>query len=147
VDFVLTFEEVLGMFAAKGIDEEVIPEEETEPLSSTSRDGRGFAYSGGVAQAVVNAIHEKEPGREIKVAHADGLNECRKLLLMAKAGKYDGYLLEGMACPGGCIAGAGTLQPIDKSRRAVEKYGNEAKFTCSADTKYREFLPLIEEEK
>lgn len=64
---------------------------------------------------------------------------------MAKAGKYDGYLLEGMACPGGCIAGAGTLQPIDKSRRAVEKYGGDAGFTCAADTKYREFLPLIEE--
>lgn len=75
---------------------------------------------------MVNAIHEKEPGREIKVAHADGLDACRKLLLMAKAGKYDGYLLEGMACPGGCIAGAGTLQPIDKSRRAVEKYGGDA---------------------
>ncbi len=147
VDFVLTFEEVLGMFAAKGIDEEIIPEEETEPLNSTSRDGRNFAFSGGVAQAVVNAIHEKEPGREIKVAHADGLDECRKLLLMAKAGKYDGYLLEGMACPGGCIAGAGTLQPIDKSHRAVEKYGNEANFTCCADTKYREYLPLIEEKE
>ena len=27
---------------------------------------------------------------------------------VAKAGKYNGYLLEGMACPGGCVAGAGT---------------------------------------
>lgn len=64
----------------------------------------------------------KEPGREIKVAHADGLEECRKLLLMAKAGKYDGYLLEGMACPGGCVAGAGTLRPIDKTRQAVQNF-------------------------
>ena len=147
VDFVLTFEEVLGMFAARGIDEEIIPDDETEPLKGTSRDGRCFAFSGGVAQAVVNAIHEKEPGREIKVAHADGLDECRKMLLLAKTGKYDGYLLEGMACPGGCIAGAGTLQPIEKSRMAVEKYSHTAKFTCSADTKYREYLPLIEEKK
>lgn len=145
VDFVLTFEEVLGMFEAKGIDCEMIPDDETRPLNSTSRDGRNFAFSGGVAQAVVNAIHEKEPGREIKVAHADGLEECRKLLLMAKAGKYDGYLLEGMACPGGCIAGAGTLQPIPKAHRAVEKYSNDAKFTCAADTKYREYLLLIED--
>jgi hypothetical protein len=87
VDFVLTFEEVLGMFAAKGIDSEAIPDEETVPLDAASRSGRNFAFSGGVAQAVVNAIHEKEPGREIKVAHADGLEECRKLLLMARAGK------------------------------------------------------------
>ena len=34
---------------------------------------------------------------------ANGLEECRKLLSLAKAGKYDGYLLEGMACPGGCV--------------------------------------------
>jgi len=120
VDFVLTFEEVLGMFAAKGVDKELIPESETEPLDWASSDGRSFAYSGGVAQAVANAIHEIDPSREVKIAHADGLEECRKLLTMAKAGKYDGYLLEGMACPGGCIAGAGTLQPIEKSRKEVQ---------------------------
>lgn len=147
VDFVLTFEEVLGMFAAKGIDKEVIPEAETEEFSDASESGRNFAFSGGVAAAVVNAIHEKEPGREIKVAHADGLDECRKLLLMAKAGKYDGYLLEGMACPGGCIAGAGTLQPIEKSKRAVEEFSAGAGFQCSADTQFRKYLPLIEEKE
>ena len=68
-----------------------------------------------------------------------------KLLLMAKAGKYDGYLLEGMACPGGCVAGAGTLQPIDRSKQAVEKFADEADFVCSADTKFRRYLPLIED--
>ena len=135
------------MFAARGIDREVIPEEETEELDGVSESGRGFAYSGGVAQAVVNAIHEKEPGRDIKVAHADGLDECRKLLAMAKTGKYDGYLLEGMACPGGCVAGAGTLQPIDKSKRAVEDFAACASFRCFADTKYRKYLPLIEEKE
>ena len=39
-------------------------------------------------------------GVEIKTQRADGLRDCRKLLLLAKAGKLDGYLLEGMACPG-----------------------------------------------
>ena len=34
---------------------------------------------------------------------------------LAKAGKYNGYLREGMACPGGCVAGAGTMQAIKKS--------------------------------
>ena len=32
------------------------------------------------------------------------------MLMLAKAGKLNGYLLEGMACPGGCVAGAGTLR-------------------------------------
>ncbi|HPS75994.1 MAG TPA: 4Fe-4S dicluster domain-containing protein [Oscillospiraceae bacterium] len=147
VDYVLTFEEVLGMFAARGVDREIIPEEETEPLNQASESGRNFAFSGGVAAAVVNAIQEKEPGREIKVAHADGLEECRKLLLMAKAGKYDGYLLEGMACPGGCVAGAGTLRPIDKTRQAVQNFAAGAEFHCAADTKFRKYLPLIEGKK
>lgn len=40
--------------------------------------------------------------------------------MMAKAGRLNGYLLEGMACPGGCVAGAGTLQPINKSSALVK---------------------------
>ena len=94
VDFVLTFEEVPGMCAAKGIDKECIPMSEAEPLKQSGKDARMFAVSGGVAQAVVNAIKSMDPEREVKVAKAAGLDECRKLLLMAKAGKYDGYLLE-----------------------------------------------------
>ena len=145
VDFVLTFEEALGIFAAKGMDKAFPPEDEEEMPAYSSRDARRFAYSGGVAQAVVNAIHDMEPDREVKVAAATGLADCRKLLMMAKAGKYDGYLLEGMACPGGCIAGAGTLRPIEQSHKEVEAFSSEAKFTCANDTPYMDYLPLIEE--
>ena len=98
-----------------------------------------------MAQAVVNAIHDMQPEREVKVAAATGLAECRKLLMMAKAGKYDGYLLEGMACPGGCIAGAGTLRPIEQSHKEIEAFSSEACFTCANDTPYMDYLPLIEE--
>ena len=42
---------------------------------------------------------------DVKIASAQGLAECKKLLMLAKAGKYNGYLLEGMGCPGGCIGG------------------------------------------
>ena len=65
--------------------------------------------------------------------------------MMARDGKYDGYLLEGMACHGGCVAGAGTLQPIDKSTRAVAKFADCAEYSCAYDTQYKDFLPLIEE--
>ena len=147
VDFVLTFEEVLGMFAAKGIDKECIPMDEAQPLQQSGADARMFAVSGGVAQSVVNAIKSIDPDREVKVAKATGLDECRKLLLMAKAGKYDGYLLEGMACPGGCVAGAGTLQPIDKSAKQVSKFSGCANYTCAYDTQYKDYLPLIEEKE
>lgn len=145
VDFVLTFEEVLGMFAAKGVDKECIPAEEAQELKQAGADARKFAVSGGVAQAVVNAIKSIDPTREVKIAKATGLHECRKLLMMARDGKYDGYLLEGMACPGGCVAGAGTLQPIGKSTKAVAAFADSAEYTCAYDTQYKDFLPLIEE--
>ena len=144
VDFVLTFEEVLGMLAAKGVDKECIPMEEASLLQQAGTDARNFAVSGGVAQAVVNAIHKIDPDREVKVVSATGLKECRKLLLQAKAGKYNGYLIEGMACPGGCVAGAGTLQPVEKSARAVAGFADSAEYTCAMDTEFKEYLPLVE---
>lgn len=144
VDFVLTFEEVLGMFEAKGIDKDAILAEADEPLKQAGTDGRNFAVTGGVAGAVVNAIKRIDPTREVKVVKAAGLSECRKLLLEARAGKWDGYLLEGMACPNGCISGAGTLKPFDKSAREVAQFADSADFSCSYDTEYKEYLPLIE---
>ena len=111
VDFVLTFEELQGMFEAKDIDFANIPDGVV--LNEGTAAGRGFAVAGGVAGAVEKLIKETNPDLEVKTARAEGLRECRKLMLMAKAGKYNGYLLEGMACPGGCVAGAGTLLPVD----------------------------------
>ena len=67
-----------------------------------------------------------DPEREVKVVNAEGLQNCKKMLQMAKAGKYNGYLLEGMACPGGCVAGAGTLQVVKKAAAALEKMKGEA---------------------
>lgn len=143
VDFVLTFEEVLGMFDAKGIDPHDIPPEEEVEINRASTDARRFAVSGGVADAVANMIHQLDPTREVKIARANGLNECLKLLLLARCGKYDGYLLEGMACPGGCIAGAGTLQPIQQSHKQVEAFSQSAAFAHASDTPYREYLDLV----
>ena len=76
VDFVLTFEEVAGMFDAKGVDWKDIPE--GEPLFRASADGRGFAVSGGVAEAVVHAVKRIDPDREVKVMNAEGLQNCKK---------------------------------------------------------------------
>ena len=118
VDFVLTFEELMGMFEAKEVDFENLPEVGASDEGTAA--GRGFAVAGGVAAAVVEVVHEKHPDMDIKVANAQGLRECRKLMNMAKVGKYNGYLLEGMACPGGCIAGAGTILPINEATKAVE---------------------------
>ena len=136
VDFVLTFEELQGMFAAKDIDFATIPE--GEPMREGTAAGRGFAVSGGVAGAVKDLIHQTHPDLEIKTAGAEGLRECRKLMTLAKAGKYKGYLLEGMACPGGCVAGAGTLLPIDLAAAVVGRYQKEAGQESPMSSKYRD---------
>ena len=144
VDFVLTFEEMTGIFAAKNIDVESL-EEDPNGVNDASSDGRNFAVSGGVAKAVENVIREKYPNMDIKMANAEGLKECRKLLTMAKAGKYNGYLLEGMACPGGCVAGAGTMQSIKKSQAAVNKYAATAGHKVSSQTEYvKELEKLVD---
>ena len=54
------------------------------------------------------------------------------------------YLLEGMACPGGCVAGAGTLQVVKKAAAALEKMKGEASFTESSDSKYQSRLESLE---
>lgn len=144
VDFVLTFEEVMGMFEAKEIDFDQL--EEMDSMHGASADGRGFAVSGGVAQAVVNCIKEWHPEKDVKVVSAQGLDECRKLLMLAKTGKYNGYLLEGMACPGGCVAGAGTIQPIAKSTAAVNLHKKVSTNQHSLQSDYQDLLRDLEED-
>ena len=145
VDFVLTFEELQGMFEAKEVDFKSIPAEDEVPLAEASGVARNFAVGGGVAAAVVEAAKHLAPGREVKVVAAQGLSECKKMLMLAKAGKYNGYLLEGMCCPGGCVAGAGTIQPIKKSAAAVGLYSKEAPFESALESKYDITLPLLKD--
>lgn len=136
VDFVLTFEELQGMFEAKEINFETI--EPMFDLNEGSAAGRGFAVSGGVAKAVNDLIAENHPEIEVKTARAEGLRECRKMMTLAKAGKYNGYLLEGMACPGGCVAGAGTLLPVVLAANVVGRYQNEADLKRPMDSSYKD---------
>ncbi len=143
IDFVLTFEEVAGMFTAKGVDfKKIAPDGE---LSNATADGRGFAVSSGVAEAVVNCIHEMEPGREVKVANAESLRDCRKLLDEARKGVYDGYLLEGMACPGGCVGGAGTMQSPTKAKGQILMTKKKSVLKNSLESTYKEDLEVLEE--
>jgi len=136
VDFVLTFEELMGMFQAKEIDFAQIPEGES--MKEGTASGRGFAVAGGVAKAVADVIKETKPDAEVKIANAQGLRECRKLMQLAKAGKYNGYLLEGMACPGGCVAGAGTLLSVELASTVVGRYQNEADEDSPLNSKYKD---------
>ncbi len=119
VDFVITFEELLAIFEAKGIQPETF---EDVPAGDATAAGRGYGASGGVAAAIGACLKEISPETELKVDRAEGLFECRKLLRLAKFGKREGYLLEGMGCPGGCVGGAGVNLPVGKGTDALKKF-------------------------
>jgi [FeFe] hydrogenase (group B1/B3) len=145
VDYVLTFEELQGMFDAKDIDFSKIEEDPADDFTEGTAAGRGFAVGGGVAAAVAGVIRRIEPDREMKIDCGDGLRECRKMLLLAKAGKRDGYLLEGMACPGGCVAGAGTISPVKTSAAGVRMYKEAAPRQSALDSSFQNKLGEVEE--
>lgn len=120
VDFVVTYEELQAMFDAKEIDLTKYAAESS--FHDATGAGRGYACAGGVAEAIEKCINEYYPDVDVNIEHAEGLAECKKLLALAKAGKMNGCLIEGMGCPGGCIAGAGTNIPVAKAKRALANY-------------------------
>ena len=113
------------MFEARGILLEEISA--MDEMQDATGAGRGYGVAGGVASAIEECIQTYYPGTEVKIEHAEGLAECRKMLLLAKAGRKNGCLIEGMACPGGCIAGAGTNIPIPQAIKEVAKFKAAAK--------------------
>ena len=135
VDFVLTFEEVMGMFQAKGIELDQITTDDTN-FNVRNKPGRQFSFTGGVAISVKELINKNHPEVEVKIQAAEGLKNCKTMLMMATAGRLNGYLLEGMGCPGGCVGGAGTLQPIPKSSALVKKYANDDTMKTADESKY-----------
>lgn len=124
VDSAITFEELQALFDGKGLDITTAPE---DVLDNASYYGRIFARSGGLADAVREGLKENGiTDFDYKPISCNGLEECRPALLKLRAGKLDANFIEGMACVGGCIAGAGCLTHCEKDKEQVDKYGREA---------------------
>lgn len=124
VDFVITFEELVGIFEAKGILLKEI--KAMDEMKGATGAGRGYGVAGGVANAIEECVREYYPDVEVNIEHAESLAECKKMLMLAKAGKKNGCLIEGMACPGGCIAGAGTNIAVPVAAKAVGAFKDAA---------------------
>ncbi len=123
VDCVLTFEELQALFDSSDFDIMSLPE---DVLDNASYFGRIFARSGGLADAAVQAIKEQNIDFTIKPEVCDGIEACRLALLKKSKNILDANFIEGMACIGGCIGGAGCLTHGEKNKSEVDKYGREA---------------------
>ena len=63
---------------------------------------------------------------DLKPAVCNGIEECRMALLKKSKNVLQENFIEGMACVGGCIGGAGCLTHGTKDLAEVDKYGREA---------------------
>ncbi|MBR5247028.1 MAG: 4Fe-4S dicluster domain-containing protein [Clostridia bacterium] len=123
IDSVLTFEELQALFDSKDIDITTLPE---DILDNASYFGRIFARSGGLSDAVVQALQEQKIDFTVKPTVCDGIEACKVALLKKSKNVLDSNFIEGMACTGGCIGGAGCLTHGEKNKLEVDKYGREA---------------------
>jgi NADH-quinone oxidoreductase subunit G len=155
VDYVLTTQELAAMIDEAGIQfKDLEPESFDMPFGFKTGAGVIFGNSGGVSEAVLRYAAEKlggaktenyefkqvrgdksfrettitVNGTEIKMAIVSGLKNARDLAEKVQNGtvKYD--VIEVMACPGGCIGGAG--QPVYsgndvKKKRTEGIYNND----------------------
>lgn len=137
VDFVLTTQELASMIKQAGIKfENLSPEAFDLPLGFKTGAGVLFGNSGGVSEAVLRYTYEKLSskildnvdfkevrgmdavreanininGQNISLCIIHGLKNAKAIMKQMQNGdkRYD--LIEVMACPGGCIGGAG--QPV-----------------------------------
>ncbi len=123
VDSVLTFEELQALFDSRDMEITSLPE---DVLDNASYFGRIFARSGGLSDAVAEGLKEQGIEFDLKAIPCDGIEACRMALLKKSKNVLDANFIEGMACVGGCIGGAGCLTHGEKNKAQVDVYGREA---------------------
>ncbi len=136
VDNVITFEELQALFDAKGVTLENQP---VDVLDNASYYGRIFARTGGLSDAVKEALSEMQITEDVfklKPVVCDGLEQCKTALLKASKNVLQENFIEGMACVDGCIGGPACLTHGPKDKLAVDKYGKEAAEKTISDAIY-----------
>ena len=130
VDAAMTFEELQALYDSRDIDITTLSE---SVLDNASYFGRIFARCGGLSDAVAEGLKEQGLDFPLKACSCDGIEACRVALMRKVKNLLDANFVEGMACVGGCIGGAGCLTHEEKSRADVDRYGREAMEKTIAD--------------
>ena len=154
MDYVLTTQELVRMIEEAGLSfNDLEPESFDMPFGFKTGAGVIFGSSGGVSEAVLRYATEKLTGArseqyefrmvrgeeglreavieigdtQVSLAIVHGLANARKLIEGIDAGEAHYDLIEVMACPGGCVGGAGTAGlhrpggPAEARQGAVRK--------------------------
>lgn len=121
-DAVLTYSEIRVIMKAKDVSLEPAANEYQE----SSIYGKKFGNSGGVTEAVLQCLKETNQEMDAKICKANGAAECKKALLLMRAGKLPEDFIEGMACEGGCVGGPSSFQDQMKSKKAREALLSQA---------------------
>lgn len=126
VDCVITFEELQALFDSRKVSISELPD---DVLENASYFGRIFARSGGLTDAVRQALKEQGITEEqflFSPIACSGIEECKTALIKASKGVLSVNFIEGMACESGCIGGAACLTHGAKDKTEVDNYGKQA---------------------
>lgn len=136
IDFVLTFQELKGIFEILEINPEDL--KGIPSMEYASKGGRLYARTGGVSVAVSDAIQDMFPEKHklFKAVQANGVKECKALLEQVQTGEIKANFLEGMGCVGGCVGGPKAIIPKEEGKKFVNDYAENSaiKVATHSDT-------------
>jgi len=130
VDSVITFEELQALFDSREIDITTLQESN---LDNASYFGKIFARCGGLANAVAESLAEQEIDFfNLNAISCNGIEECRSALLKKVNNALKSNFIEGMACVGGCIGGAGCINHGEVlNRKRIDEHSKNANKSIS----------------
>ncbi len=122
-DYVLTYSEIRAIMRAKNV---ALEPDSVAGYQESSIYGKRFGNAGGVTAAVLESMKEQNADCNPKVCQANGAAECRKALLLMKAGKLPEDFIEGMACEGGCVGGPSAYNDMLSTKKFRETLLSQA---------------------
>lgn len=124
IDAVMTFEELDALFDSKSVK---LDSCEEVSIEDASYHGRVFARSGGLIEAIKEAIKQEDISDfEFNPTICNGVEECKKTLFKLSKNLPVGNFIEGMACLGGCIGGPGSLSHSPKDIMKVNQFSKQS---------------------
>lgn len=162
VNYSISTRELAHLIKQMNIEFNQLPDEDFDnPLGESTGAAVIFGTTGGVIEAAVRTAYEVHTGKdlervdfeqlrgfdgirhasvdmdgfELKIGIAHGLGNARKMLEDIKAGKSEFHAIEIMACPGGCIGGAG--QPYHHGDTSILKARQKAIYEEDANKPLR----------